>query len=73
MDTQERDRLADANAYVRRIRNQAKRRYAHAYLGYLIAFPGSESPPADPPDLSYMGAQAVRIALSNLIERADQP
>jgi hypothetical protein len=66
----DRDRLAEGNAYVRRIRNEAKRRYAHAYLGYLIAFPGSESPPADPSDLSYMGAQAVRLALSDIIERA---
>ena len=64
------DKLTEANTYVRRIRNPRKRAYAHAYLGYLIAFPGSESPPQDPQDLSYMGAQAVRLALSDIIERS---
>ena len=53
---------AIAQAYVRGIRNPAKHAYAVAYLRYLVQ--GGEEPER-PAGLSYMGAQAVRLALQD--------
>ena len=58
-------RHASAEAYIRGIRNADKRAYAIAYLAFL-----RDSGPAlepDAPGLSYMGAQAVRLALSEAV------
>lgn len=59
---------AAARAYCNRIKNKAKQAYAYRYLRYL-----EEGGPApqDPPDLSYMAAQAVRQNL--IMWRGDIP
>jgi len=49
--------------YVRRIKNAAKKEYAEKYFDYCD---GNGPEPERPKNLSYMGAQAVRIHLSNL-------
>ena len=51
-------------AYVDRIRNPAKRRYAVAYQRYLAGFDHS---PARPKKLSAMAAQAVEMRLAELM------
>lgn len=50
-------------AYIGAIRNHAKRRYAEEYLDYLA---GNRAEP-DSGTLSYMGAQAVRNRLRELL------
>lgn len=51
-----------AYRYIAKIRNPAKKEYAHAYLGYCQ---GQRTEP-ERGSLSFMGAQAVRIALAEL-------
>jgi hypothetical protein len=52
-------------AYVRGIRNPAKKAYAQAYAAYRIE--GRCQLPEKPADLSVMGAQAVRHRVADLI------
>jgi hypothetical protein len=54
--------LDGAARYIRAIRNRVKRAYAVAYLAYRL---GEGPEPADPRDLSYMAAQAVRMNLAD--------
>jgi hypothetical protein len=57
-------------AYARTCRNAAKRQYAEDYADYLDGFTDTE--PVRPTSLGYMGAQAVRLAMSAILreERA---
>jgi hypothetical protein len=57
-----------AYAWMRRIRNLAKRDYAERYLGWTLGIYKAE--PERPASLSYMAAQAVRLRLSELLEAA---
>ncbi len=59
MDYTERELIA--GCYVRRIKNDAKRSYAEAYLAWLRGGEIGDSP--EYTDLSYMVAQAVRMQL----------
>ena len=49
-----------AQAYIRRIRNAAKRDYATRYWAWLSR---AGPHPDEPEELSYMAAQAVRLQL----------
>jgi len=51
-------------AYIRRIRNMAKRDYAQRYYTWLCA--GSIGEPPERGGLSYMAAQAVRMEFTQL-------
>ena len=55
----------NATAYIKRIKNAAKRKYAMSYLAYLYGTTHLE--PDDPHNLSYMAAQAVRIELRRIL------
>ena len=55
----------NAFAYIRRIRNSAKRDYARAYLLHLQGGPQPETA-----GLSYMAAQAVRHQLGAIVKAA---
>lgn len=57
--------IAKANAYVLRIRNQRKREYAAAYLGYRAGLLGHS--PQPPKDIAYMAAQGVRLQLDKIL------
>jgi len=63
-------RFLRASRYIESIRNRAKRAYAHAYYQWLRD-PQVSDPP-DHPNLSAMGAQAVRMNLDKILapERA---
>lgn len=50
--------------YIKHIRNDAKREYAKAYAAYLL----DGKPEPDRGTLGYMGAQAVRMNLAELIK-----
>jgi len=53
-----------ANAYIRSIRNAAKKAYAEQYLAWVMdGRQGHNGPEWDRSKLSYMGAQAVRMNL----------
>lgn len=56
--------------YARSCRNREKRAYAVAYLAYLLHSPieSYNEPNAHTYDLSYMGAQAVRLSLNDIRE-----
>jgi hypothetical protein len=54
-----------ARAYVHSIRNQAKAKYAHAYADFLLGY--GQEPDSRTFQLSFMGAQAVRLQLSDII------
>lgn len=56
--------------YIRSIRNAHKRSYAQAYWKHYTTFPLPELPP-DHPNLSVMGAQAVRIQIHHLVHQKD--
>lgn len=59
-------------SYIRRIRNAEKRAYAEAFWAavYNEAAHGvSNYPDSSTYDLSYMGAQAVRMSISDLIQQ----
>jgi hypothetical protein len=57
-------RIEQAEKYIRRIRNPAKRFYGWQVLACKV----NDAPlPPDPKGLSYMGAQAVRNALRELL------
>jgi hypothetical protein len=58
------DRIQEAGVYVRRIRNQRKQAYARAYLFSLL---NRRAAPPEPPGLSLMGAQAVRISIDRIL------
>lgn len=60
-----------AYAYIRRIRNPAKRAYAEAYLKAMVYH--DSTPPEVPPGLSYLAAQAVRIRLEQSDGRQPLP
>jgi hypothetical protein len=55
------------NKYIRAIRNDEKKKYALCYLDYLRGDQVNE--PCHDNTLSYMGAQAVRMNLHELIKR----
>lgn len=56
---------SEADDYIKRIRNQRKKLYARAYLGYLL---GKRSEPDhNGYALGYMAAQSVRIHLGGLV------
>ncbi len=57
-----------AHGYVRRIRNKQKKQYAAEYLSFLRGY-GPE--PELPKDLSYMGAQAARMNLEDILGPRD--
>jgi hypothetical protein len=62
--TRDDPRIEQAEKYIRRIRNPAKRFYGWQVLACTL----NDTPlPPDPKDLSYMGAQAVRNALRELL------
>jgi len=54
-------REAEINRYVNLIHNRAKRTYALAYVRWLRCGAMGQEPQGD--GLSYMGAQAVRLAI----------
>ena len=54
--------------YARSCRNHEKRQYAIGYAAHLLT--GREEPQTESFDLSYMGAQAVRLSLGDIL-RAD--
>jgi len=54
--------------YARSCRNREKRAYAVGYAAHLLV--GREEPSTSCFDLSYMGAQAVRLALSDILKQA---
>ena len=54
-----------ANDYIKRIRNQRKKLYARAYLGYLLR--KRSEPDHNGYALSYMAGQSVRMELGRLI------
>jgi hypothetical protein len=56
-----------ATGYIRRIRNEAKRRYAYTYWKHLL---GYYNAPARPATLSFMAAQAVEMQLRELVKEA---
>jgi hypothetical protein len=56
--------MSAARAYIKAIRNDAKRRYATDYLAYLQH--GGGEPERDAYGLTYMAAQAVRANLAQL-------
>lgn len=53
---------ADSDGYIRRIKHAGKRAYAEAYAAWMRE--GGYLPEPEPVGLSYMGAQAVRLALT---------
>ena len=55
-----------AEQYVRKIRNAAKRDYARLYMAYLLGT-RRDAPLAGAFPLSYMGAQDVRLHLAALL------
>lgn len=55
-----------ARAYVRRIRNGNKQAYGWRFLNYLLGY-GDEGVREAEQQLSYMGAQAVRLELSRIL------
>lgn len=58
---------ADAvESYIGRIRNAAKRDYARRYVSY-ISQAALEGPEPERGELSYMGAQAVRMSLYQIL------
>lgn len=57
--------LFNARKYVSSIKNAAKRKYAEQYLLYRMG--NFEKEPDRPAELSYMGAQAVRLELNSLL------
>jgi hypothetical protein len=56
----------EAEAYIRKIRNPFKRAYAVDYWRWLQTCEG-DAPAYNPAELSYMGAQAVRINLDGFV------
>lgn len=55
----------EADKFIRKIRNPRKKEYARLYLSFLLAGqPEGEEPKYD---LTYMGAQSVRMSLSAII------
>lgn len=58
--------IVSARAYVRRIKNENKKKYARAFLEYILS--GGTEP--DKGELGEMGAQAVRIQLRQLLPEA---
>lgn len=56
-----------ANDYIKRIRNQRKKLYARAYLGYLLR--KRSEPDHNGYALGYMAGQSVRIHLEGLLEK----
>jgi hypothetical protein len=64
----ERQRLTqEAQTYIRRIRNPAKAAYARAYLEWMKTGDQRDEGP-EHPQLGYMGAQAVRMTLIDIME-----
>ena len=55
----------DARAYVDSLRNRAKADYAHAFADFLLGY--GQEPDSRTFELSVMGAQAVRLALHDII------
>lgn len=62
------EQCAEMLRYARSCRNREKRAYAIGYTAHLIV--GRAEPDTRTFDLSYMGAQAVRLALA-AIERGE--
>ena len=60
------DHLAEAHRYLNLIRNKPKRVYGFAYLAWIRNGCVGYEPERGP--LSYMGAQAVRIQLTKLLD-----
>jgi hypothetical protein len=54
---------SEALVYANRIRNVFKRAYAYAWIAYR--FEGGSAEPDVPPELSFMGAQAVRLTIGH--------
>ena len=59
---------AEMAAYMRSIRNPAKRAYADQYWHWRRGFVASADPPGN---LSYMAAQAVRIRVEDIMRFED--
>ena len=57
--------VAKAKTYVRRIRNKAKKTYAQKYLQWMLGGERGDDPAYA--GLSYMGAQAVRLSLQDIL------
>ncbi len=58
---------AQIASYVAKIKNQAKRHYAEAYAGWVLAGQQGDSPERG--SLGYMGAQAVRMQIDAITDR----
>ncbi len=61
--------MKEADSYVVKIRHKAKREYAQKYLAYLR---GEAPQPTCPKELTYMGAQAVRLNLDSLVAKTNE-
>jgi hypothetical protein len=63
--TWSKDKIMKAKKYVSKIRNESKRKYAEAYMKYVIE--GGKSPNGLSFGISTMAAQAVRMELGDLL------
>jgi len=59
------DKIMKAEKYVSKIRNEGKRKYAEAYMKYVIE--GGKSPNGLSFGISTMAAQAVRMELGDIL------
>lgn len=59
-----------ASRYIESLRSPTKKRYARDYYQWIRAGRVDADHPADPPTLSYMAAQAVRMNLDEIMPAA---
>lgn len=67
MNTTASHRFATASRYIETIRNRAKRGYAHEYYQWIREGRPESKRPVYGDNLSYMGAQAVRMYLDEIL------
>ena len=66
---------AEAQQYIRRIRNTGKKSYAERYLAWLLISPEEQDRQGEPDyrGLPYMAAQAVRMHLDAITDWRVEP
>tara|TARA_Y100000034_G_C6796613_1_gene357073 strand:+ start:359 stop:649 length:291 start_codon:yes stop_codon:yes gene_type:complete len=60
------EQITATERYIKRIRNKRKRVYAEHYAGFLLT--GETQPEPIEDGLSYLGAQAVRLQLRDILK-----